>query len=233
MRIRLLIIITLGILIGLYLFPPYRLIAFLKPKQTVPSILKLYKKEVFERLGQSHTLDNENSLQIALLAFKKERMLELYSKNKDSLKWRLIKTYPFTAFSGSLGPKLREGDRQIPEGLYRIESLNPNSSYHLSLRLNYPNDYDILKAEIDNRQNLGGDIMIHGKDVTIGCIPIGDKQIEEVFVLAALCFQNEIPIIISPMDFRVRDSVIDIDDVKWEKDLYLKIKEELNKFKIK
>jgi murein L,D-transpeptidase YafK len=70
--------------------------------------------------------------------------------------------------SGKAGPKLREGDGQVPEGIYRIDGLNPNSSYHLSLKLNYPNDFDLEQARTEGRTELGGDIFIHGKAVSIG-----------------------------------------------------------------
>ena len=88
-----------------------------------------------------------------------------------------MRTFPFQGFSGTLGPKLREGDGQIPEGLYRIEYLNPNSSYHLSLKIDYPNAFDREKGRSDGRERLGYDIFIHGKSVTVGCIPIGDEAI--------------------------------------------------------
>jgi murein L,D-transpeptidase YafK len=64
--------------------------------------------------------------------------------------------------SGGLGPKLGAGDRQGPERIYAIESLNPNSLFHLSMRLNYPNEFDQMRAKQDGRSDLGGDIMIHG-----------------------------------------------------------------------
>ena len=80
------------------------------------------------------------------------------------------------SMSGRLGPKLKEGDRQVPEGLYRVESLNPNSRYHLSLRVNYPNEQDKSYGRLDGRNNLGTDIMIHGKDCSIGCLAMGDPS---------------------------------------------------------
>ena len=75
-----------------------------------------------------------------------------------------------------------EGDKQVPEGFYRIELLNPNSRYHLSLRVNYPNADDIERAREDRRDllNLGGDIMIHGGAESIGCIAIGNPAIEHL-----------------------------------------------------
>ena len=165
---------------------------------------------------------------INLLALKEERILELWGKQKGM--WELLKTYPFTAFSGKLGPKLLEGDFQIPEGLYGIEYLNPNSSYHLSMKISYPNDFDKAMAKKDGRENLGGDIFIHGKDVTIGCIPIGDEAIEELFYLVSQVGKSRVKVLILPYDFRKGKYDLAIDTVDWEKRLYRKLDFELKSF---
>ena len=139
---------------------------------------------------------------LTVIAFKAERRLELYSDFKE--RPRFICSYPILAASGTSGPKLREGDRQVPEGFYRIELLNPNSRYHLSLRVNYPNPDDIDRARQDGRDlsNLGGDIMIHGGAASIGCLALGDPVIEELFILAALVGLDNVRLIIAPLDFR-------------------------------
>ena len=111
-----------------------------------------------------------------------------------------------------------------------MEYLNPNSRYHLSLKVNYPNIFDLEKAKADGRTDLGGDIMIHGKKVTIGCIPIGDSNIEEVFTLAAKSSNQKFPIIISPTDFRKNLNFPVIEEVDWEKELYSNIQTELQKY---
>ncbi|MFN0199917.1 MAG: murein L,D-transpeptidase family protein, partial [Bacteroidia bacterium] len=85
----------------------------------------------------------EEELQVFLRAFKQEKVLEVWAK-KEGNPYQLLKTYPICAASGELGPKKREGDKQVPEGLYEIVAFNPESKYHLSLRLNYPNEYDLL-----------------------------------------------------------------------------------------
>ena len=103
---------------------------------------------------------------LRILVFKNERSVEVHAPG-----WKAPRIYPMTAFSGTLGPKLREGDGQIPEGVYGIGYLNPNSSYYLSLKVTYPNASDRARAKADGRTNLGGDIMIHGKAATIGCVP--------------------------------------------------------------
>jgi murein L,D-transpeptidase YafK len=99
---------------------------------------------------------------LVMVVLKEEKLLELYAAG-DAKSLRRIRSYPIQAASGRLGPKLREGDYQVPEGIYTIEALNPNSLYHLSLRVNYPNVFDRAQAKAEGRQNLGGDIMIHGQ----------------------------------------------------------------------
>lgn len=96
---------------------------------------------------------------------------------------RLLAKWPVLATSGGPGPKLREGDRQVPEGVYRVSGLNPNSSYHLSIKLNYPNSWDRQRAKEDGRENPGSNIFIHGKNVSIGCLAMGDPAIEKLFYL--------------------------------------------------
>jgi murein L,D-transpeptidase YafK len=120
---------------------------------------------------------------LTLLVFKRERRLSVWVQ--QSGRWHYLRAYPILAASGTSGPKLREGDYQVPEGLYRIAWLNPNSSYHLSMRVDYPNAFDRLMAAREKRTRLGGDIMIHGNSVSIGCVAIGDPAIEELFTLVA------------------------------------------------
>ncbi len=142
--------------------------------------------------------------QIALLGFKEERQLEVYARNADHESWRGVLRLPVLAASGQAGPKLREGDKQVPEGLYRIESLNPNSRFHLSLRVDYPNAQDRERAALEGRTNLGGDIMIHGSDRSVGCLAIGDSAIEELFVLVALTESGSCEVLLCPRDLRRR-----------------------------
>ena len=135
--------------------------------------------------------------QLSILVFKRERLVELRAPG-----WDAPRVYKMTNFSGKLGPKLREGDGQIPEGIYGVGYLNPNSAFHLSLNVSYPNAFDRARSMEDGRENLGGDIMIHGGGATVGCIPIGDDAIEEVFFLAAKAGRKNVTVIISPYDMR-------------------------------
>ena len=152
---------------------------------------------------------------LRIYVFKQERLVELSSPG-----WKTPRVYPMTAFSGELGPKLREGDRQIPEGIYRVEYMNPNSSYHLSFKVSYPNDFDKAMAKKDGRTNLGGDIMIHGSNATIGCVPIGDEAIEEVFYFVAKVGFKNVEIVIAPYDMRKgRNAELERSPLKWYPDL--------------
>lgn len=139
--------------------------------------------------------------EMALVSFKDEKILELFTRSNGSA-WQSIHRYPVLAASGKTGPKLRKGDRQVPEGVYGISFLNPDSRYHVSLRVNYPNSFDRAMAEKEGRKELGGDIMIHGKNVSAGCLAIGDTAAEEVFVLAAQTGTDRIKVVIAPTDLR-------------------------------
>lgn len=106
--------------------------------------------------------------------------------------------YPLLGASGGPGPKLREGDRQVPEGFYTIESLNPNSLFHLAIRVSYPSQEDREHAAAEGRERLGGDIMIHGKTASVGCLAMGDPAIEELFVLADRVGLANVEIVLAP-----------------------------------
>ena len=135
--------------------------------------------------------------EIFLRAFKREKELELWAREKDD-PFRKVATYQVTAPSGGPGPKRREGDGQVPEGFYTINVFNPKSRFHLSLGLNYPNQSDRI---LSDRERPGSEIYIHGGAVSIGCLPLGDPAIDEVY-LAALDTrrrgQGEIPVHIFP-----------------------------------
>ncbi len=119
--------------------------------------------------------------EIFLRVFKKEKNLELWAAGNENGTFTLVKTYNICSTSGTLGPKRKEGDGQIPEGFYTLTHFNPYSRFYLSLKLNYPNASDKI---LGDKRNLGGDIFIHGNCVTIGCVPITDEQIKELYVIA-------------------------------------------------
>jgi murein L,D-transpeptidase YafK len=134
-------------------------------------------------------------------AFKAANELELWARNDDSSQFQLVKTYQVCASSGGLGPKRQEGDRQVPEGFYFIDEFNPKSDYHLSMLINYPNYSDMVCG---NKERLGGDVYIHGGCITVGCLPMTDAVIQELYALclsAKLNGENYIPIHIYPTRF--------------------------------
>jgi murein L,D-transpeptidase YafK len=136
--------------------------------------------------------------QLFMRAFKREEELEIWVKEKNDDAFTLLHTFDFCTTSGTLGPKRKEGDLQIPEGIYNINHFNPQSNFHLSLGLNYPNASDKI---LSDKQHPGGSIYIHGNCVTIGCIPITDDKIKELYILAVEAKdhgQEKIPVHIFP-----------------------------------
>jgi murein L,D-transpeptidase YafK len=148
---------------------------------------------------------------VYLRSFKYDSRLEVWVKNKPTDTFALFKSYRICALSGTMGPKRREGDRQVPEGFYYINDFNPGSIYHLALGLNYPNFSDRLHGD---RSHPGSGIYIHGSCVTVGCIPLTNPQIEEVYILAVHARnlgQNYIPVHIFPVRFNNKASVAFLD----------------------
>lgn len=164
-----------------------------------------------------------------LVFYKDTRRLDLYAGKRGAMKF--VKSYAVTAASGTTGPKLRRGDRQVPEGIYKVVLLNPNSLFHLSLRLDYPNARDRAMGRLEARGDLGGDIMIHGNAVSEGCVAIGDEGIEELFILAAKSDLKQWKVILAPTDLRKRGHGRDLALAQakpaWIKDLYDDIEAEL------
>jgi len=162
---------------------------------------------VRERLAQDFDQTNCHypPAKLLLVGLKEERLLEVWVKSAAGQGYTLLRVYPIQGTSGKAGPKLAEGDLQVPEGIYRIDWLNPNSHYHLSMRIDYPNEHDKARAAEDGRKNLGDDIMIHGGRASIGCLAMGDEAAEDLFVLVAETGLPNVEVILSPVDFRTRD----------------------------
>ncbi len=192
--------------------------------------IDMYKKYSYRELGPalSHVGLPFPPKKIALLVFKKSKKLELWARNNGP--WHHVKDYKIYAASGHAGPKLREGDRQVPEGIYHISALNPDSRFDLSMEINYPNTFDKKRAQESGRKNLGGEIFIHGKRSSIGCIAIGDDNIEQLFVLAYFVGQKNIKIIIAPNDLRYNNPIYNRHAPKWTPLLYAKLRRALKPF---
>ncbi len=156
-------------------------------KQYVPSSQR--SNDAVSRVAPSLIRDLEDEglaygSPIFIRIFKQERELEVWLKNGDT--FELFRTYHIAAMSGSLGPKLRKGDRQAPEGFYFVapSQMNPNSQFHLSFNLGYPNTYDRA------HKRTGSALMVHGNRVSIGCFAMTDAKIEEIYTLADAALRN-------------------------------------------
>lgn len=139
----------------------------------------------------------KEDLNILIVAYKNSDELHIYGKTKAEQNYQKIKTYPICSRSGKLGPKKMEGDKQVPEGFYHIDRFNPKSLYYLSLGLNYPNELD------KSLGYTGSDIFIHGKCVTVGCLPMTDDLIKEIYIYASWAKeagQKQIPVYIFPFE---------------------------------
>lgn len=165
---------------------------------------------------------------VQLIAFKESRRLELWSYHEGV--WRFIHDYAIFAASGGSGPKLREGDKQVPEGFYRIVELNPNSHFHLSMKLNYPNAYDWIQANKEGRGAPGSNIFIHGSAWSAGCLAVGNRYIEELFYLVARIGMERSAVLIAPYDFRAGESARPVKGPRWLKELYAYLKLRLAQF---
>ena len=166
---------------------------------------------------------------VVLIGLKEERLLEVHAAGADGV-FHFVRDYPVRAASGSAGPKLRRGDKQVPEGIYRVEALNPNSRFHLSLRLDYPNAHDRARAAADGRTDLGGDIMIHGEAASKGCFAMGNPAAEDLFVLAADTGLPKLAVILAPRDLRRQSLGENSGRPSWTRELYELIRQELAKY---
>src|SRR5437016_868406 len=142
--------------------------------------LKPLSSEMVTELERKH-MPKETPILVRL--FKQEAELELW-KQDESGRFALLKTYPICRWSGELGPKIKEGDRQAPEGFYAITpaQMNPNSQYYLSFNMGYPNDFDRAWGRT------GSQVMVHGDCSSRGCYAMTDEQISEIYALARESF---------------------------------------------
>jgi len=168
--------------------------------QRAKKAIKAVKPKLVEALN-SH--DATWGVAVFIRIFKYEKKLELWVAGKDE--YQLFRTYNICTYSGELGPKLKEGDLQAPEGFYRVTAklMNPWSSFHLSFNVGYPNEYD------QYHKRTGSYIMVHGSCVSTGCFAMTDEKIEEIYAMvdAALRHgQKEVPVHIFP--FKINDALV-------------------------
>jgi murein L,D-transpeptidase YafK len=144
---------------------------------------RAYKPIPPEAVALMQTKDTDTHAPILIRTFKKEAELEIWKLNHKG-EYVHLKTYPMCRWSGQLGPKTREGDRQVPEGFYTITpgQMNPNSAYYLSFNVGYPNAYDKAHGYT------GGAIMVHGICSSAGCFSMTDEQIAEIYAITREAF---------------------------------------------
>lgn len=201
--------------------------------QVVPTVemqIANYGSQTRERLQNQFRSINKTypPKEVALVAIKDTKELQVYARNNRSA-FYYVCTYPILGASGILGPKLKEGDRQVPEGIYKL-TLEPNTPYHLALRLNYPNEKDWTRAKADGRESPGSDILIHGNTCSIGCLAMGDTVAEDLFVLVHDTVPQTSKLVIAPVDFRNREAPRLDAPPTWLPELYDEIKEALSEF---
>ncbi len=142
-------------------------------------------------------------LNILIVSYKAEKELDIYAKKKNETAYKKILSYTICSSSGKLGPKRRQGDNQVPEGFYHIDRFNPVSNFYMSLGLNYPNKADKIKSKASDP---GGDIFIHGDCVTIGCMPMTDDKIKEIYLFAIHARNNgQLKIPVYSFPFKMTD----------------------------
>lgn len=183
-------------------FSPGDFLAEQKKYQRVRTALNEKGKLIADKLKEKNITVGE--LNILIVAYKAESELNVYGKSKTGSAFELLSTYRICSASGEPGPKRRQGDGQVPEGFYTIDRFNPASSFYLSLGVSYPNQSDRKKSKF---RNPGGDIFIHGSCVTIGCMPMTDDKIKEIYLYAVYAKQNgqiNIPVYIFP--FKMTES---------------------------
>ncbi|EAY30899.1 L,D-transpeptidase family protein [Microscilla marina] len=179
--------------------PSDSVLPFKVQQMTYDRVKLAYRKKLAIVKGLLKQQDIQTlDIELFIRAVKLEREVEVWARQKGTKPFKLVRTYKFCESSGELGPKRKDGDKQIPEGFYHINRFNPVSKFHLSLGLNYPNRSDKV---LGDTTGLGGDIFLHGDCVTVGCIPITDNNIRELYVFAVEAKargQKKIPVNIFP-----------------------------------
>lgn len=166
--------------------------------------------------AKGFTLGDEAFIRV----IKESSELELWLCPAKSKSFQLYKTWPIARWSGALGPKQKEGDRQAPEGFYDIVTsrLNPMSKYHLSFNIGYPNAYD------QSLKRTGHLIMIHGSNVSVGCYAMTDLVIEEIYLIVeAALKKGQSSIAVHCFPFRMTDEQLAAHPGEWQ-DFWLNLK---------
>ena len=192
------------LLAGNIVFSQGSFVDYQKSSVKISSIFNSMEDSVAKQFGEKKLTWPPQEMYIR--SFKYDRQLEVWVKATAKEPFKLFKTYKVCMQSGTMGPKRMQGDYQVPEGFYYINEFNPNSNYHLALGLNYPNASDKI---LSDSLHPGSAIYIHGNCVSIGCIPISDIPMEEVYIIAShvkTSGQDFIPVHVYPVKYNVKKS---------------------------
>jgi len=185
-----------------------------RAERSIASVEAVLKKQLVEK-GLKY------GAPIFIRIFKDPGILEVWVESDGGL-FKIFKTYDICSFSGGLGPKLKEGDNQSPEGFYFVNAgrLNPWSRFHLSFSLGYPNKYDMAHGRT------GSALMVHGSCVSIGCYAMTDRYINEIYALAVAAFESGQPIFrVHAFPFKLESEILSRHaDNRWY-DFWLNLKE--------
>jgi murein L,D-transpeptidase YafK len=190
--------------------------SFLKQQLKYPKVATSYKEKwpTISKNLKAKGVDTVN-YKVLVRIFKEEKLLEVWLKSKNAEKYVHYGNYEICRSSGELGPKRTEGDYQVPEGFYSVNFFNAFSDYYLGMQLDYPNQSD----RILGRKPYGGQIMIHGNCVTIGCIPITDDKIKELYLLCLFSKGAGNAVAVDGYPFRLTDANMENAKRSYDKNL--------------
>jgi murein L,D-transpeptidase YafK len=190
--------------------------SFLKQQLKYPRVASAYKEKwpAISKNLKAKGVDSAN-YKVLVRIFKQEQLVEVWLKSKGSEKYVHYGNFDICRSSGDSGPKRTEGDYQVPEGFYTVNFFNAFSDYHLGMQVDYPNQSD----RILGRKPYGGQIMIHGNCVTIGCIPITDDKIRELYLICLFSKGAGNPVQVEGYPFKLSENNLAAAKEKFDKKL--------------
>src|ERR1700739_4899121 len=190
--------------------------AFLKQQLKYPKVKQSYNEKwaTISKNLKEKGIDTAN-YKVLIRIFKEEKLLEVWLKSKNAEKYVLYANYDICRSSGELGAKRKEGDYQVPEGFYKVNFFNAFSDYYLGMQINYPNQSDLMLG----KKPYGGQIMIHGNCVTIGCIPITDDKIKEVYLLCLFSKGAGNDVAVDSYPFKLESKKLENEKANYDKSL--------------
>jgi hypothetical protein len=199
---------------------------------TVPEVMKAYgdtaRAELKPKFAAADVAYPPRDM--TWIGLKTEKLLECFARDRKGTMKKVL-TFPIIGTSGIEGPKLHEGDKQIPEGFYDLTGFRPHVIAHIGLDVGYPNTEDKMHARVEHRKNLGGDIMIHGHWFSTGCLAMTDEPIEEIFTLAYDTGLKNIHLILAPCNLTKHKPDVDFkEQPKWLPALYARLTKAMKEF---